>query len=54
MENHPVEPGVEHGRHLHWPEYVMEFTEMGLYLFFTCVFATAPASRLADSPAVAE
>src|SRR5262245_31570752 len=25
---------------LHWPEYVMEFTEMGLYLFFTCMFAT--------------
>ena len=25
---------------LHWPEYVMEVTEMGLYLFFTCIFAT--------------
>jgi aquaporin Z len=24
----------------HWPEYVMEFTEMGVYLFFTCLFAT--------------
>jgi aquaporin Z len=25
---------------LHWPEYVMELTETGLYLLFTCVFAT--------------
>jgi aquaporin Z len=25
---------------LHWPEYVMELAEMGLYLFFTCAFAT--------------
>src|SRR4029453_660698 len=34
---------------LHWPEYVMEFCEMGLYLFFTCVFATLlqhPASPM--------
>ena len=26
--------------HLHWPEYAMEFAEMGLYLFLTCIFAT--------------
>src|SRR5215467_5198689 len=25
---------------LHWPEYAMEFAQMSLYLFFTCVFAT--------------
>src|SRR5262249_51640636 len=34
---------------LHWPEYVMEFTEMGLYLFLTCMFATVlqhPASPI--------
>jgi aquaporin Z len=34
---------------LHWPEYVMEVTEMGLYLFFTCIFATLlqhPASPI--------
>ena len=34
---------------LHWPEYVMEFTETGFYLFFTCVFATLfqhPASPI--------
>ena len=34
---------------LHWPEYVMELTEMGLYLFFTCTFATLlqhPASPI--------
>ena len=24
----------------HWPEYLMEATGMGLYLFFTCLFAT--------------
>jgi aquaporin Z len=34
---------------LHWPDYVMELTEMGLYLFFTCIFATLlqhPASPI--------
>ena len=34
---------------LHWPEYVMELAEMGLYLFFTCAFATLlqhPASPI--------
>jgi aquaporin Z len=34
---------------LHWPEYLMELAEMGLYLFFTCVFATMlqhPASPI--------
>jgi len=34
---------------LHWPEYVMELTEMGLYLFLTCLFATLvqhPASPI--------
>jgi aquaporin Z len=34
---------------LHWAEYVMELTLMGLYLFFTCLFATLlqhPASPL--------
>ena len=25
---------------LHWPEYAMEFAGMGLYLLFTCIFAT--------------
>lgn len=25
---------------LHWPEYLMEACELGLYMFFTCVFAT--------------
>src|SRR5262245_54713301 len=25
---------------LHWPEYMMEFTEVGVYLFFTCALAT--------------
>jgi aquaporin Z len=25
---------------LHWPEYLMEAGEMGLYMFFTCAFAT--------------
>jgi aquaporin Z len=24
----------------HWPEYLMEAGEMGLYMFFTCAFAT--------------
>ena len=34
---------------LHWPEYVMELSEMGLYLLLTCVFATLlqhPASPI--------
>ena len=34
---------------LHWPEYVMELTEVGFYLFFTCIFATLlqhPASPI--------
>ena len=34
---------------LHWPEYLMELTEMGFYLFFTCIFATLfqhPASPI--------
>ena len=34
---------------LHWAEYVMELAAMGLYLFFTCLFATLlqhPASPL--------
>src|SRR5579862_7314799 len=34
---------------LHWPEYGMEFVEMGVYLFSTCTFATLlqhPASPL--------
>jgi aquaporin Z len=34
---------------LHWPEYVMEFSEMGLYLLLTCIFATLiqhPASPI--------
>lgn len=25
---------------LHWPEYLMEAGELGLYMFFTCAFAT--------------
>src|SRR5215467_15715615 len=36
---------------LHWPEYAMEFAEMGLYLFLTCIFATLfqhPASPIRD------
>src|SRR5215470_13948197 len=34
---------------LNWREYAMEFTEMGVYLFFTCLFATLlqhPASPI--------
>ena len=34
---------------LHWPEYLMEVAEMGLYLFLTCFFATLlqhPASPI--------
>jgi aquaporin Z len=34
---------------VHWPEYLMEAGELGLYMFFTCVFATLlrhPASPL--------
>jgi aquaporin Z len=34
---------------LRWPEYAMELAQMGLYLFFTCVFATLlqhPASPI--------
>jgi aquaporin Z len=34
---------------LHWPEYLMEAAEMGLYLFVTCFFATLlqhPASPI--------
>jgi aquaporin Z len=34
---------------LHWPEYLMEVAEMGLYLFLTCLFATLlqhPASPI--------
>jgi aquaporin Z len=34
---------------LHWPEYVMELAEMGLYLLSTCIFATLlqhPASPI--------
>jgi aquaporin Z len=34
---------------LHWPEYLMEVAEMGLYLFVTCFFATLlqhPASPI--------
>jgi aquaporin Z len=33
----------------HWPEYLMEAGEVGLYLFFTCIFATLlqhPASPI--------
>jgi aquaporin Z len=25
---------------LHWPEYLMEAGELGLYMFFACAFAT--------------
>src|SRR5260370_27874374 len=42
-------PRVLTSLRLHWPEYVMELTEMGLYLFFTCIFATLlqhPASPI--------
>jgi aquaporin Z len=34
---------------LHWPEYLMEVAEMGLYMFVTCFFATLlqhPASPI--------
>ena len=34
---------------VHWPEYLMEAGELGLYMFFTCVLATLlrhPASPL--------
>jgi len=43
------EPSVVTSLRLHWPEYVMELIEMGLYLFFTCIFATLlqhPASPI--------
>ena len=43
------EPSVVTSLHLHWAEYVTELTAMGLYLFFTCLFATLlqhPASPL--------
>jgi len=43
------EPRVVTSLRLHWPEYVMELLEMGLYLFVTCVFATLlqhPASPI--------
>ncbi len=39
----------------HWPEYLMEVAEVGIYLFFTCVFASillspaTPVRPLADS-----
>jgi aquaporin Z len=29
-----------HSFRLHWPEYVMEATELALYMFFVCAFAT--------------
>ena len=35
----------------HWPEYLMEAGEVGLYLFFTCIFATLlqhPASPIRE------
>ena len=43
------EPRVVASLRLHWQEYVMELSEMGLYLFFTCIFATLlqhPASPI--------
>jgi hypothetical protein len=40
---------------LYWPEYVMELTEMVVYLAFICIFATlVAASRLADSSSASE
>src|SRR5262245_14575369 len=33
-------PGALTSLRFHWPEYLMEFSEMALYLFFTCLFAT--------------
>jgi len=33
-------PHVLTSLRVHWPEYVMELTQMGLYLLFTCLFAT--------------
>jgi aquaporin Z len=41
--------GLAGSLRLHWPEYLMEAGEMGLYLFFTCSFATLlqhPASPI--------
>ena len=29
-----------HSFRLHWPEYLMEATELALYMFFVCAFAT--------------
>jgi aquaporin Z len=45
------DPGLNAAESLrfHWPEYGMEFVEMGVYLFSTCTFATLlqhPASPL--------
>jgi len=43
--------GVVASLRLHWPEYLMEVAEMGLYLFLTCLFATLlqhPASPIRD------
>ena len=42
-------PRVVASLRLHWQEYVMELSEMGLYLVFTCIFATLlqhPASPI--------
>lgn len=47
--------GVAGSLRMHWPEYLMEFGEMSLYLFCTCAFATllqhpaSPARHLFDS-----
>jgi aquaporin Z len=44
-------PDVAASLRLHWPEYLMEAAEMGLYLFLTCLFATLlqhPASPIRD------
>ena len=40
---------------LHWPEYLMEAAEAGLYLFAVCTFATSLVnSQVADPPILAE
>jgi|GEM_PF-226190 len=41
--------GIVASLRLHWPEYLMEVAEMGVYLFLTCLFATLlqhPASPI--------
>lgn len=40
MELNPKPLGALSSLRLHWPEYLMEAAELGLYMFATCAFAT--------------